>query len=307
MCAALAIRAKALLYAASPLMNGYAPMAYAKQMIDHEGRELLSSQYDESKMSQGCSRCQGCDEPAPIQPLCIQGSYPDFGSYRLSHYGEAPFDDQFSYDNWPDGWADIDPFESYRCLFDGTVPLTENPENIFTYGQNQSNDNIVEMVLRQLPYHRPNGYSENGMTLKQMDAYYMADGTDAPGKDLEIGRNADGTQRVSGYMNEEVRANYKYSNIGDGTSLQFADREPRFYASVGFNGAYWHLLGYTADKNENPNVQIFYYPGTPNGYKSGRQWLNTGIGIKSSFIPKILVMVVNMKSKAAVSWLRVAV
>lgn len=53
--AALAIRAKALLYAASPLMNGYAPMAYAKQMIDHEGRELLSSQYDESKWARAAA------------------------------------------------------------------------------------------------------------------------------------------------------------------------------------------------------------------------------------------------------------
>lgn len=284
--AALAIRAKALLYAASPLMNGYAPMAYAKQMIDHEGRELLSSQYDESKWARAAAAAKDVMNLHQYSLYVFKARTQTSDPIAYPITVKPPFDDQFSYDNWPDGWADIDPFESYRCLFDGTVPLTENPENIFTYGQNQSNDNIVEMVLRQLPYHEPNGYSENGMTLKQMDAYYMADGTDAPGKDLEIGRNADGTQRVSGYMNEEVRANYKYSNIGDGTSLQFADREPRFYASVGFNGAYWHLLGYTADKNENPNVQIFYYPGTPNGYKSGRQWLNTGIGIKKFVHPK---------------------
>ena len=284
--AALAVRAKVLLYAASPLMNGYAPMDYAKQMVDHEGRELLSSQYDESKWAQAAAAAKDVMNLHQYSLYVAKTRTQTTDEIAYPKTIKPPFDDQFSYDNWPDGWADIDPFESYRSLFNGTIPLTENPENIYSSGQNNGDDHLVTMIMDQLPYADANGYNVNGMTLKQMDAYYMADATDAPGKDKEIGRNADGTDRVAGYMNDEIRANYKYCNIGNETSLQFADREPRFYASVGFNGAYWHLLSYSEDKGEKPNVQTFYYTGTQNGYRSGSNWLNTGIGIKKFVHPK---------------------
>ena len=126
-------------------------------MIDHEGRELLSSQYDESKWARAAAAAKDVMNLHQYSLYVFKARTQTSDPIAYPITVKPPFDDQFSYDNWPDGWADIDPFESYRCLFDGTVPLTENPENIFTYGQNQSNDNIVEMVLRQLPYHEPNG------------------------------------------------------------------------------------------------------------------------------------------------------
>lgn len=46
--AALAARAKVLLYAASPLMNGNTD-SYAQQMVDDKGNRLLAAEYDESK------------------------------------------------------------------------------------------------------------------------------------------------------------------------------------------------------------------------------------------------------------------
>ena len=50
-----------------------------------------------------------------------------------------------------------------------------------------SPDGIANMVLHQLPTVA-GGWSMHGMTQKQCDSYYMADGTDCPGKDKEIGR-----------------------------------------------------------------------------------------------------------------------
>lgn len=283
--AALAVRAKALLYAASPLMNGGAPKDYADQMTDKEGRRLLSENYDEEKWAKAAAAARDVMElnhySLNVVYRRIQSADPI--AYPLTN--TPPYDEQFSDKEWPDGWSNIDPFESYRSLFDGQVKATENPELIFTHGQNQSDDNIVKLVLNQMPAVEAYGLNMNSMTLKQMDAYYMADGTDAPGKDLEIGRNTDGTERAKGYMSDDVRDNYQYCNIGDGVSLQFADREPRFYATVGFNGSYWHMLNYLVDNDEKPNQQVWYYSGTKDGYTASSNWPNTGIGIKKFVSP----------------------
>ena len=61
--AALAIRARALLYAASPLMNGNKTTTldvsdYAAQMVDDQGRCLLATNYSEEKWAKGCRCCQ---------------------------------------------------------------------------------------------------------------------------------------------------------------------------------------------------------------------------------------------------------
>lgn len=110
-----------------------------------------------------------------------------------------------------DGYADIDPFESYRSVFNGELSAYANPELIFSRVDNitvdhtgegtTSPDGIANMVLHQLPTVA-GGWSMLGMTQKQCDSYYMADGTDCPGKDKEIGRG-DGSARLSGYVTSE--------------------------------------------------------------------------------------------------------
>ena len=59
----------------------------------------------------------------------------------------------------------------------------------------------------------------------------MADGTDCPGKDKEIGRG-DGSARLSGYVTSEDVDAGRYKPLRAGVSLQYANREPRFYASL---------------------------------------------------------------------------
>ena len=46
-------------------------------------------------------------------------------------------------------------------------------------------------------------------------------------------------------------------------SKQYAGREPRFYASVAFNGSVWSLLKneLNTDHIKDVNVPVFYYRG----------------------------------------------
>ncbi|MBE9601716.1 RagB/SusD family nutrient uptake outer membrane protein [Pedobacter sp. MC2016-24] len=288
--AALALRAKVLLYAASPLANGKAPGEVAALMVNKDKKPLLSPTYDESKWARAA---------AAAKDVIDLGQYQLFVAYKKTVGDIAypatvppPSDNNFSNSNWPAGWKDIDPFESYRSVFNGAVSASENRELIFTRGRNEGSESIGNMVVHQLPRLEGKGYNSHGMTLKQADAYYMNDGTDIPGMNsMYAGRlgyqdRYNTKPRAAGFVQASESANYpELGALAAGVSKQFAKREPRFYASVSYNGSTWNLLNAEATKDEKPNVQIFYYRGDPNGYKNTTYWTRTGIGIKKYVHP----------------------
>lgn len=273
--AALATRAKVLLYAASPIANGNT-QSWATTLVDDAGRPLLSPEYNEEKWAKAAAAARDVMELGIYKiyttPVKTSGSAIDPATIT------PPNDGNFSEKNWPEGWANIDPFRSYRQVFDGTLSASSNPELIFTRGQNQGGESLVNMVSHQIP-RSANGWNTHGLTQKQVDSYYMNDGTDAPGKDNEIGRG-DGSKRLTGFVTKEDYESGKYKPLREGVSLQYANREPRFYASVSYNGSFWNLLN--AEQDYNRNKQIFYYRNDPNsnGYNSSNAyWLRTGIGV----------------------------
>ena len=291
--AALALRAKILLYAASPLFNGKAPEVVSSALVNKDGKRLLPETYDESKWAKAAAAAKD------VMDLNIYGIHV---AYFNSNAGDIaypativpPHDDEFSDQSWPNGWKNIDPFQSYREMFDGSIIVSQNEELIFTRGKNQSRESVDIMVVHQLPRNGAGGYGSQGMTQKQCDAYYMNDGTNSPGMN-DMYKEFDGYKgrydsrpRAEGYVKAEELANYpELGPLGTGVSKQYVQREPRFYASVGYNGSTWHLLNALNDNNhaEEKNIQVFYYRGGNNGYANSSYWLRTGIGIKKYVHP----------------------
>ena len=136
------------------------------------------------------------------------------------------------------------------------------------------------MVVHQLPL-TATGWNTSGLTQKIVDAYYMNDGSNCPGMNSEYANvpeynnnhRLDTRPRATGFTTTAE----EHKPLAAGVSLQYADREPRFYASVAYNGAYWYLGNEKeiADRNK----QIFYYRGKRDGYNAGMFWLRTGIGV----------------------------
>ncbi|WP_370445232.1 hypothetical protein [Bacteroides ovatus] len=61
-------------------------------------------------------------------------------------------DGDFSTKTWNEGgYSDIDPYESYRAVFNGSLAMYQNPELIFSRGRNQGVNSIAEMVKLQMP------------------------------------------------------------------------------------------------------------------------------------------------------------
>ena len=280
--ACLATRALALTFAASPLANGNTD-AYAKQLVDDKGRALLNADYQEKKWALAAAACKDVMQ---------------LGVYDLYHASFSTTDAAgdpativpanttcpFAQSGWPTGWKDIDPFKSYRVIFNGDVAPEDNPELIFSrIDQNATriNHSMMSFARHSMPRDF-GGWNTHGLTQKMVDAYYMNDGADCPGKDSEL-NGGNGAERLKGFTTARDYRRGKYKPLAANVSLQYANREPRFYASVGYNGSVWEYLG--DPENTHHNRQTFYYRGSGNGYNNSQFYLRTGISVKKYVNP----------------------
>ena len=279
--AALAARAKVLLYAASPI-NNPRPEDTERftDLVDHDGRCLLAQEYNEYKWAKAAAAARDVME--------LPGS--NYGHRYVLHtvkkrdeaaagYPKTlpPYsDNDFENADWPNGYRDIDPFESYRQVFNGALSMFDNPELIFSRGQNQGDRNLADMVLHQLPTSA-NGWNTHGMTQKMCDAYYMANGDEFSREHFKE-EYPSGTRFVT---KKEVEAG-TYPQLKEGVYKEYANREPRFYASVSFNGCVWPLLknAETTDYKNDVEKQVNYYYGiNTDGFSGTGVYLRSGIGI----------------------------
>lgn len=273
--AALAIRAKVLLYTASPINNPLPgdPDTFA-DFVDDEGNMLMSQTYDETKWARAAAAARD------LVKLGEAGAYKLYTASFKTKGDEAypatitpPEHPIYSHRNFPDGWADIDPFESYRAIFNGDLYATENPELIFTRGTNQIGDGVKSIVRTQMPTFA-GGENCHGLTAKQCDAYGMANGDPFNIETCE-----------KGFVTKEEAESGEYAPLREGTWKEYAKREPRFYASVAFNGAFWAFS--SARDSEYRNQQIWYYRGSVDGRTNGSyKWIPTGIGMMKYVSPK---------------------
>lgn len=284
--AALAVRAKVLTYAASPLYNGNTEMA---DFTDKTGRQLISQQYDERKWAVAAAAGKDFldyNDQAGVYKIHTVGIRKTAEDTSYPTTIIPPKCEPYSSQNFPDGWADIDPFESYRSVFNGELSMAENEEIIFTRGQNNRTNNLipdgqdgtVEIGVKDLVKHQlPNslgGWNIHGVTQKQCDAYDMADGTPYD-REKVMAQYGPGNE----FTTINNKALHPYDHLPDnGIYMGYANREPRFYASVAYSGTIWPGASTTEDRYHNQ--QIFYYRGEQDGrVNSNERWVNTGIGV----------------------------
>ena len=142
--------------------------------VDDQGRQVLNQTYDESRWARAAAAAKDVMDLGVYK--LYTASYKTKGDDVYPATIAPPYHAEYSTKDFPDGWADIDPFESYRAVFNGDLYASENPELIFTRGTNSIDDGIKSLVLHQLPSNA-GGDNNHGLTIKQVDAYGMADGS----------------------------------------------------------------------------------------------------------------------------------
>ena len=261
--AALALRARILLWVASPLMNGNRDLFNVK---DNHGRQLVPQEYDESKWAKAAAAAK------EVMDLGIYELYTIEPSPDTPEYERPPYNAEFSDKNFPDGWANVDPYLSYKSIFDGTIIGSKNPELIFTR-TSRGNEQINHWVSNCMP-RTLSGSNLIGVSQKQVDAYYMDNGQTIQEAEATGYYKEDGFTTSSNPLNEGG-APFLPANV----SWQYAHREPRFYASIAYCGSIWACA--SANEAQYRNKQIFYYRDLNDGKQGFKEDCPlTGIGFK---------------------------
>ncbi len=199
--ACLALKARTLLYVASPLYNGNPDY----KDFQYEGQRMFIADFKQERWKQAADAAKAC-----IDQLEANG----YGLYKA---------------------ANGDPMKSYQDLFIAAW----NEETIFA--MNRGRLGLWPVCTT------PNGYAGGtvsiyGATQNIVDAYEMANG-EAP----VLGYNADGTPIInpaSGYQEDGYAATASPKGYWPaGVRNMYVDREPRFYASINFNGQKWRDRG----------------------------------------------------------------
>ena len=246
--AALGLRARVLLYAASPLYNGNLDFF---NVVDNKGNQLISQTYDESKWAKAAAAAKAVIELAKTSGLYeLYTIAPKIGTLDMYR---PPVHPEYSTKDYPDGWANIDPLLSYKSNFDGSVQGSKNPELIFTRtsdGTGTINDWMYQALPRTI-----SGNNRLCVTQKQVNAYAMNDG-----RTISEAANT-GDYVTTGFTTEAYSENNPF--LPAKVSLMYNKREPRFYASIAYKGSVWEAA--SASEPRYRNQQIFYYRGTEDG------------------------------------------
>ena len=261
--AALALRARILLWVASPLMNGNKDLFNVK---DNHGRQLVPQEYDESKWAKAAAAAK------EVMDLGLYELYTIEPDPDTPEYERPPYNAKYSDKNFPDGWANVDPYLSYKSIFDGTIIGSKNPELIFTR-TSRGNEQINHWVSNCMP-RTLSGSNLIGVSQKQIDAYYMDNGQTVQEAKATGYYKEDGFTTSSNPLNPGG-APFLPANV----SWQYAHREPRFYASIAYCGSIWACA--SANEAQYRNKQIFYYRDLNDGKQGFKEDCPlTGIGFK---------------------------
>lgn len=233
--AAYALIARLRLQQASPMFNGgsAAKTTFGSWIRKSDNAHYVNQVYDEGRWAVAAHAAKRVI---------------DLDQYELhtvkSDKSTPPLPENVPSASFPDGAGDIDPYKSYSDMFTGESTASKNPE--FVWGR--ASNSATTYVKHAYPLGLLGGWNGMAVPQKFVDAFYMVDGRDRTNSSEQYPYSEDGftsgTKTFSGYTLNKVNNMY-------------ANREARFYASIGFSGCFWPALS-TSDKN-NQNVTVYYW------------------------------------------------
>ena len=199
--AAMAYKARCLIYTASPLVNGNP--AYAS-FVNYDGTPLMSSEYDKEKWKTALDAVEDAIELA------------EDNGYKLYEYAAAATESD----------AERGRQNYYQCFLH--KDWATNPEYIFAIGAQTPANNAMQMIAppRQWNPEAGQGYTANGFreymnpTLQIVEAFLT---------DKGLPLWADPATK------DAYAANRLLTVGADGVAQLCKNRDPRFYATVGYD------------------------------------------------------------------------
>lgn len=240
--AAYALVARLRLQQASPLYNGgtAARTYFGDWKRSTDDVHYISQTYDEHKWAVAAMAAKR------VMDL---GTYSLYTFPRVEGY-TYPLPANVSASDFPYGAGNIDPFRSYSDIFTGEALAVRNPEII--WGRASSSLTSYTKHSFPLPFNM-RGWNGMGVTQKVIDSYYMVDGKTINDSSEEYPYLTTGFMGGAG----KVFSGYQLRNS---VHNMYANREMRFYASIGFSECFW-TANSTSDNNSKNRVITYYTDG----------------------------------------------
>lgn len=231
--AALALISRLRLYQASPLFNGgdAARRSFGSWIRKSDGVHYVNQQYDANRWAVAAAAAK---------------SVIDMGDYEL-HTVEAdprnpyPLASKVPTARFPEGAGGIDPYNSFSHMFNGEGIIPTNKEFIWA----MASGNVNSYTRHSFPVYF-GGWGSMSVPQRVVDAFLMADGRTIHDSSEEYPYESDLTQTIGG--NGKVLGTYI---LRGNVPKMYDNREPRFYASIGFPGSFWPMNSASQDAAYN--------------------------------------------------------
>lgn len=249
---ALSMRAEVLLFAASPLFNGNADYA---GMIDKRGVQLFPQAYDPEKWRLAADACKEAIDVCQAQ-------------------GKALYDlvDPLTL-NAPDPFKVQTTYRQAICDRWNKELIWGNTNNDVAFLVRHATPRLVRLSPERLN----DATSEWAPTLKMVGKYYSSNGVPI---DEDVQWRDNGWYQDRYKVRPEASAGDEkyYVKEGEKTVYLHYNREPRFYASLGFDKGVYFGNGYY-DFPANVKVCDFFNLGV-SGWQGGSGFSSTGYSVK---------------------------
>lgn len=188
----------------------------------------------------------------------------DTGVYKLHTVERSnktlPLPATVSDATFPNGAGNIDPYLSYKQIFDGSIMPSLNPELVLFCPA----DHIISRMLGPAAFNGENSFN---IPLDFIESYRMADGREY--------KSATEAERSWEAIGQAFSFSDEYT-VGANVAYRDAYREPRFYASIGYNHCLWPGTSYLGTQPLT-NFEVSYYKdGTGEAKSDANHYNRTG-------------------------------
>jgi hypothetical protein len=268
--AAYGLIARLRLIHASPLFNGgqAARSAFGNWRRKTDNVLYVSQEYKEERWALAA---------AAAQRVIDMGIYKLYTVTRTADTKPLPtidasVDPDYNKTFEEGGAADIDHFRSYAYMFNGEAVAQINPEYIW----GRPSYRLGYDTRKSFP-NTFGGWNNAAVTQKVVDAYAVYDGR-------TIAEATGSTYSETGFTS--VQENFSGYRLNANVYNMYANREMRFYASIGFSECFWPMMSTTVDSKRNQTVS-YHIGGNNDKYSSSdpNNYPPTGYVIKKFIHP----------------------
>ena len=269
--AAKAIKARVMLFRASPFFNGN--MEYFGDFPDHDGQPFFPLTYDKEKWKDAIDAINAAMEACDVNGIALYTYEKEPYSFDREDYAANTENLQKLYDL---RMVIADPWNK---------ELIWGYSNIDIYNQGE----LAHSTNMRLPEGYGDGvtntaeYSWQWMcaTYKMAERYYTQNGVPI---DEDLTWDLENKHKIvttPGAEDPDYEPLQGIMQPGAETIGLYMDREPRFYANLGITGSYWRTHGV--------RIHTMMYAGEDGGYNSSQHttdFYETGIAIKKFVHPE---------------------